>query len=202
MKKAVTLLLAFTMLFTLAACGVSSSSSSQTTVTVTKTDDSGTTTSTVTSNVGTSVGTDGMETDSDVTAEGAEDSASMRDAGRERWLETFPYAAYGEDVVGDDLGFYLLWDDSEEITLAVEMCIDKPVDQVYEYLAGSVVRDDYFDDSYYLEDDADEGDLTFTFLEAEGDEDFILYFPVDDYKVPMHMTDTEETIDIMLDYLF
>ena len=121
-KQMIALALALLMLLALTACSASSSSTSTVTVSTSKTDEDGnTTTNTSSSEVGVTVGTDGISatTSHSSTTETGEEPVDPEEIVA-WWYDTYFAGAIGENAEGDR--FLLAYDDPEvfsEATLTI-----------------------------------------------------------------------------------
>ena len=193
--KLLALALTVIMVFGLTGCEVSSSSTSTTTVTTSKTDESGnTTTPTATTEIGGSVGTDGVNTTNQTTtttttttadeaAEEEEEAASEfdPDALREHLVGLYTGGAEGTNEDGDT--FYFLFNNEEGHNEALLVIVSADREHYNGWEGEALREDDHVllsgaeHDVPFSIEDTDDG-FTMTFLN-DGDVATMTYDDVD-----------------------
>ncbi len=195
-KRLFALALAALMLLSLAACSASSSSSSTVTVTTSKTDENGnTTTNTTSSEVGVTVGTDGISTTHNTTTdtETTEASAPSPEEIIDMWYETYNAGAIGENADGDR--FLLAFDDPDDINEATLTIIG--ADGSLYIREGYVQMEGEGDQEHLvLIDEARDAAVPFDFYESESG-DFDMYFLADGDVAVMTAVDQETILGEM-----
>ncbi|MCR5575685.1 MAG: hypothetical protein K6F56_01610 [Oscillospiraceae bacterium] len=196
MKKQIfALALILMMLLSMSACSASSTSTSTTTVTTSKTDENGnTTTNTTTSEVGVTVGTDGISAttnhSSDTQTNSAEDIIAY-------WYDTYSAGATGENENGDR--FLLAYDDPENITEATLTIIG--ADGSLYIREGYIQEEGEGEDAHFvLIDETRDVAVPFIFYESEQG-DFEMYFLADGDTAVMTVCDQEIILSEMRDIL-
>lgn len=192
-KKLLALILAAFMVFSLCACEVSSEHTSTTTVTTSKTDaDGNTTTQTVTNEIGVVADQDGIhtvnETTSDVTTSVA---GSMAEAfpPKEDWYDTFTAGGEGTNEDGD--AFYFAYDDAENVTYA--MLLIQFADGDIMVRNGKVLDDEDYGGVMIYDEDVDKS-IPFEFAEAEEENGFAIHFLANDTTVTFEIVDQDTII--------
>lgn len=195
MKKIFVLFLAAVMLFSLSACGVSSSTTTTTTFSTSKTDSDGnTTTKTVTNEMGVSAGTDGIHTTNETTTNKSTTppSGSMAEMfpPKEEWYDLYTAGGEGENEDGDM--FYFAYNDPDDVTEAILLIVfsDGGV-----FVRNGEVTWNEEDECYELYDADVDTSVPFVFLEHEDDNVFGIRFLANDVEVFFDMVDQDTIIN-------
>ena len=204
-KRILLLALAALMVLMLAACEVSSSSTSTTTISTSVTDAEGnTTTNTTTTEIGASVGTDGVKTTNQTTtqttttpASGEENSdaeqsskADDRQAFIDHMYETYNGGAEGRNKDGDY--FYYGFHDETDNAIVVIVTADG---QNYFGREGLVMDED---DHYVLHSEVMEDDTPIAFSEQDDNGDFTITFLGDGDVADMKLVDFDTFVNDVL----
>lgn len=199
-KKILALVLSALMLFALTACSASSSSSSTVTVSTSVSDENGTTTNTTTSEVGVSVGTDGIKTthSSESSSTTTPDEGNTPEEIVEWWYDNYKSGAIGENANGDR--FLLAYDDPEDISLATLTIISADGSSLYIREGHIEVEGEGEDEHLVLVDESRDVAVPFAFYDSE-EGDFEMFFLGDDDVAVMNVVDQETILGEMQEIL-
>ena len=197
--KILSLLLAVVMIFSLAACDVSSTSTSTSTITTSVTDaDGNTTTNTTTAEVGVTAGTDGVSATANTTHETSSDpipeETEAADEGSNGLVEHM-YALYnigaeGTNANGDKF-FYAFNEDDNSVAAVIIITADGE----YWGREGSVK---VFDDHAELYSEAMDDTLAYAFSSLDENDCFTMTFLGDNDVAEMQLVDQDTIINDMI----
>ena len=190
-KKILAVLLVSLMLFALSACSVSSSSSSTVSVSTSVTDENGVT-NTTSSEVGVSIGTDGITATHNRKSSTTPSEANSPEEIVEWWYDNYTSGAIGENADGDR--FLLAYDDPEDMSLATLTIVGADGDSLY--IREGSIQVEGEDEHLVLVDESRDVAVAFAFYDSD-EGDFEMFFLGDGDVAVMNVVDQETILGEM-----